>query len=125
MMGNMKETVAILGASDDPSRYAHMAFQRLRQHGHKPIPVNPNLKEVEGVPVVRTLTEIKEPVHTLTMYVNPKISSTLQQEILALKPRRVIFNPGSENPALAEELRKAGVGVEEACTLVLLGTNQF
>ncbi len=121
----MKQTVAILGASNDPSRYAYMAFTRLRQHGHKPIPVNPHLQEVEGVPVVAKLGDIREPVDTLTMYVNPQVSRGLAEEILALQPRRVIFNPGSENPALAEELRRAGVGVEEACTLVLLGTEQF
>jgi predicted CoA-binding protein len=121
----MKQTVAILGASQNPSRYAYLAFQKLRQHGHHVIPVNPGFAALEGVPVVPSLKDIREPIDTLTMYVGPKRSSELQDEIVKLKPKRVIFNPGSENPALAAVLRQAGVSVEEACTLVLLSTDQF
>ncbi|MGE3262078.1 MAG: CoA-binding protein [Bacteriovoracia bacterium] len=117
--------VAILGASDNPSRYAHMAFRMLKDYGHEPIPVSPKLKNLEGVPVFATLKDVPRPVDTLTMYVGPAISAKLQPEILALKPRRVIFNPGSENPELMAALEKAGIHVVEGCTLVLLRTNQF
>jgi predicted CoA-binding protein len=120
-----QQTVAILGASDNPSRYAYLAFRKLREHGHRAIPVNPKLGTLEGVKAVATLAEIGEPVDTLTMYVGPERSSKLEEEILSLKPRRVIFNPGSENPALEAALRRAGVAVEEACTLVLLDTGRF
>jgi predicted CoA-binding protein len=121
----MKETVAVLGASDNPERYAHKAFQMLKEYGHRPIPVSPKLKSLEGERAYSTLSEIDFPVHTLTMYVGPALSSKLTEEILRLKPGRVIFNPGSENPELEKKLKEKGIPVEEACTLVLLRTNQF
>ncbi len=117
--------VAILGASDDPSRYAYKAFQMLKEYGHTPVPVHPNLKSIEGTAVAARLGDIKEPIDTLTMYVNPQVSSRLTEEILALQPRRVIFNPGSENPELQQALRQKGIEPLEACTLVLLRTRQF
>ncbi len=121
----MSETVAILGASDNPERYAYKAFKMLQEYGHTPLPVTPKLEEIEGVPTVSKLSEISKPIDTLTMYVGPKISTQLKNEILNLKPERVIFNPGSENPQLIIELRDAGIKVLEACTLVLLKTKQF
>jgi predicted CoA-binding protein len=121
----MKEKVAILGASHNPERYAHKAFKLLQQYGHEPVPVNPAQSEIEGKKVYPTLGAIDFPVDTLTMYVGPAISSKLEQDILALQPKRVIFNPGSENPDLEKKLQQKGVQVVEACTLVMLRTNQF
>ena len=121
----MAEKVAILGASDKPERYAHMAFVMLKEHGHTPLPIHPNLKSVDGVSVTPSLKDIKSPVDTLTMYVNPSISTKMKADILALKPKRVIFNPGSENPELVVALKKAGIHTVHACTLVLLRTGQF
>ena len=121
----MKEKVAILGASDKPDRYAHKAFQLLRSHGHDAIPVSPKLKELEGVKAYASLKDIPYEIDTLTMYVGAAISDKLGEDILQLKPKRVIFNPGSENAVLEEKLRKAGVQVVEACTLVMLRTNQY
>lgn len=117
--------VAILGASDNPDRYSYKAFKMLQQYGHTPLPISVKLKELEGIPAFASLSELKGPIDTLTMYIGPDKSAQLQAEIVQLKPRRVIFNPGSENPELAEKLRAAGIEVEEACTLVLLRTNQF
>lgn len=108
-----------------PERYSNKAFHLLREYGHTTIPVAPALNELDGVKVVPTLAEINEPIDTLTMYVGPGISDKLHDAILKLKPKRVIFNPGSENPALEAKLEAAGIKVEEACTLVLLRTNQF
>ena len=71
------------------------------------------------------MTDIAEPVDTLTVYVNPKISGSKYENILKLKPRRVVFNPGAENSELAEKLKVAGFEVIEACTLVMLRTEQF
>jgi predicted CoA-binding protein len=121
----MSERVAILGASDNPARYAHMAFRMLQEHGHIPLPVSPKLKVVDGVKAYSMLGEIPQPVDTLTMYVGPVISTKLQGEILALNPKRVIVNPGSENPELMRALEAKGIKVQEACTLVLLRTKQF
>jgi predicted CoA-binding protein len=117
--------VAILGASKNPERYSHMAFTMLKDYGHTPLPVNPGFSELEGVPVFAKLRDITESVDTLTMYVGPDTSTAMKQDILNLKPKRVIFNPGSENPGLEKDLRAAGVHVIDACTLVLLRTNQF
>ena len=122
---NTSERVVILGASDKPDRYAHRAFAMLREHGHVPVPVHPVLKEIEGVPVVADLSEVAGAVDTLTLYVNPSISETLADAIVALRPGRVIFNPGTESPKLASRLAEVGIPSEEACTLVLLGSGQF
>jgi predicted CoA-binding protein len=122
---HMPQQVAILGASEKPERYSNKAFHMLRDYGHHPIPISPKLKRLEDVAAVASMSEIKKPVDTLTMYVGPEISSQLKNEILTLKPKRVIFNPGSENPDLEMELEDAGIRVVEACTLVLLRTDQF
>jgi len=117
--------VAILGASRNPERYSYRAFKMLLEYGHTPIPVTPKFAELEGVAAHPSLNDIREPFDTLTMYVGPEISGKLSEEILNAKPRRVIFNPGSENPELRQKLLDTGIEVEEACTLVMLRTNQF
>lgn len=119
------ERVVILGASDKPDRYSHQAQLFLSEHGHEVVPVHPKLVSIAGVSVVADLSQISGPVDTVTMYVGPAISGGLADKLAALKPRRVIFNPGSENPPLAAKLEAAGIAVEEACTLVLLRTDQF
>ncbi len=125
MNSSPAQRVVIVGASDKPDRYAHMALTLLRRHGHEVVPVHPRLTEIEGVPVVSDLSDITGAVDTVTMYVGPAISSGLADKLIALKPQRVIFNPGSEIPELASKLQAAGITTEEACTLVLLNTAQF
>lgn len=125
MNHSQTERVVIIGASDNPERYSHQAQLLLRQHGHEVVPVHPKLAEIEGVPVVADVSAISGPVDTVTLYVGPQISLTLKDKLIALKPRRVIFNPGTENAALEQALMNAGIACEEACTLVLLRTGQF
>ena len=125
MNSEKPERVVILGASDKPDRYSHKAQLLLREHGHDVVPVHPMLTSIEGVPVVADISVITGAVDTVTMYVGAAISSGLGDKLIALKPRRVIFNPGSENPALAAKLEAADIAVEEACTLVLLRTGQY
>jgi predicted CoA-binding protein len=120
-----QQRVVILGASDKPDRYAYKAFKMLQRHGHEVVPVHPVLSEIEGTPVLASLSDIQGGVETLTLYVNPSISSAATDAILALHPARVIFNPGTENPELAAKLETAGIPHQEACTLVLLATGQF
>lgn len=120
-----KQRVIIVGASDNPERYSHRALLLLRKHGHEVVPVHPRLTEIEGIAVVADLSAITGPVDTVTMYVGAAISSGLAEKLTALRPRRVIFNPGAENAGLAADLEKAGIAWEEACTLVLLKTKQF
>jgi len=118
-------TVAVLGASPNEERYSFKAVRLLKEHHHKPIPVHPAGHTVDGIPGVRSLTDIKEPVHTVTCYVNAKISDGEFDHIMSLNPQRVIFNPGAENEILAARLEEAGIEVVRACTLVMLRTGQF
>lgn len=120
------EVVAVIGASSDTSRYAYKAMEMLEEYGHNPIPVHPREEEVRGHKVIHKLGElVGQKIDTITVYVNPAISDKYESDILKVKPKRVIFNPGAENPKLAKALEANGIGVENACTLVLLRTHQF
>ncbi|KAB2318118.1 CoA-binding protein [Betaproteobacteria bacterium SCN1] len=119
------QCVAVLGASHKPERYSNQAIRLLLEHGHRVVPVHPRLDMAEGLPVVPSLEAISEPVDTLTLYVGPERSATLVDAIVRLRPGRVIFNPGTENPTLEARLDAAGIPHERACTLVLLRTGQF
>ena len=94
----MKERVAVLGASDDPTRYANRAQHMLLDYGHTVVPVNPELKEVDGTRAVPDLDSIEGPIDTVTVYLRPQLSESLGDAIVRLKPKRVIFNPGAESP---------------------------
>jgi uncharacterized protein len=120
-----KATVAILGASEKEDRYANKAQRRLVSHGYPVLPVSPSSKTIMGVPCVQKISDIKQAVDTVTLYVGPKILAAQIDELLKLKPRRVIFNPGTEDASLQQQLEKAGIHTVEACTLVLLSTDQF
>ena len=117
--------VAVLGASPKEDRYSFKAVKLLKEYGFQPIPVHPSGHVVDGQVSVRSLDDITEPVDTLTMYVGAEISDKELDKILRLKPRRVIFNPGAENEAIAEKLEAAGIEVVRACTLVMLRSDQF
>ena len=120
-----KKTVVILGASNKPDRYSHKALRLLIDNGHRVIPVNPVLDDIEGLEVRHSLDEIKEEVDTVTLYMRPERSEPLVGKIVGIKPVRVIFNPGTESEALEERLRGEGIEAMEACTLVLLRTGRF
>ena len=117
--------VALLGASDKPDRYAYLAFQLLREKGHTVFPVHPRLSDIEGVPVFSSLKDIPQPVHTVTLYISKVHSDAMIDQILAVHPARIIFNPGSENEALEVAAGMAGIETLHACTLVLLKIGKF
>lgn len=117
--------VVIVGASKKPERYSNMALKRLVAAGHEVIPFNPSLDEIDGLAVYHELSAIPLPVDTVTVYVGPAILKDLVDGILALKPGRIISNPGTESPEFAARARELGIDYREACTLVLLSTNQF
>jgi predicted CoA-binding protein len=117
--------MVVLGASPKEDRYSNMAVRELLAGGYEVIPVHPAAREIHGVPCVPSLAEVKVKVHTLTMYVNAEISGKLIGTIIALRPEKIIFNPGTENPALAEQATQVGIEVIEACTLVMLRTGCF
>ena len=118
------QTVAILGASDNPERYSHMAVVLLKEHGHTAIPVHPALESIAGLPVVNSLRGLP-PVDTLTLYVGTARLPAMADDIVHLRPGRVIFNPGTESPEVQAALDAAGITWLEACTLVMLRTGQF
>ena len=120
-----RETVAILGASPKPDRYAYRAFEMLREYGHRPIPINPAFTDILGEKCYPKISEVPGPIDTVTLYLGQVRSNPLIDEIIEAKPRRIIMNPGAENPALAEKAEDAGIEVVEDCTLVMLQTGQF
>ena len=124
-MNMSNRTVAILGASDNEERYAFKAQQRLADHGYHVVPVAPHGKTVLGVTSLKSLGDIREPVDTVTLYVGPKNLAPKVDALIALKHRRVIFNPGTEDPDIEKKLQDAGIHTVEACTLVLLSIEQF
>jgi predicted CoA-binding protein len=119
------QTVVVLGASHKPERYSNRAVKMLREKGHRVIPVHPKRESIEGLPVVHHLSGINGPVDTLTLYVGPDRQRPMIEDIVALHPGRVIFNPGTKSKALQDKLSESNIPFLEACTLVMLQTNQF
>jgi len=117
--------VAVLGASDKPDRYSYRAIQMLREKGHRPFPVHPRLQEIEGLSVYASLSEIPEPIDTITVYLSAANSAPVADAILDSGARRVIFPPGAESPKLTERLAARGIEALDACPLVMLSTGQF
>jgi uncharacterized protein len=120
-----KQTVAVLGASDKRDRYSNRAVRMLLKCGHEVIPVHPVLKEVCGLKVIRRPSDIKARVDTITLYVGPERLEKMIDEIIALKPGRIIANPGAESEAMKKAAEENNIEYMEACTLVMLQTGQF
>ena len=119
----MKKTL-VLGASDNPSRYSFLAIQRLRQHGHPVVAIGRKTTMVGDTPVESSKKEFEQ-VDTVTLYLNPTRQKEYYDYILSLKPKRIIFNPGTENDELEKLARINHIEPLEACTLVLLSTGQY
>lgn len=116
----------IIGASPNPDRYAYQAALLLKQYGHEFLPVSIKRGEVLGQPIqdIRTFPAI-ENVHTVTLYIRPELQVPYYDYLLSLKPKRIIFNPGTENYEFTKLAERAGIDFIEACTLVMLRTGQF
>ena len=122
-MNESKKTL-VLGASDNPSRYSYLAVNRLRSHGHPVVAIGKKNTMVADVPIEKEKKDWSG-VDTVTLYLNPSHQEQYYDYILSLKPKRIIFNPGAENDELADLAIKNGITPIEACTLVLLSTNQY
>ena len=122
---HLAETVAILGASPKPDRYAHKALEMLREYGHRPVPINPAYEEILDEKCYPKISAVPGPIDTVTLYLGQAQSNPLIEEIIHAKPRRIIMNPGAENSILATKANNAGIEVVEGCTLVMLQTGQF
>ena len=121
----MGEKVLILGASENPMRYSHMATLMLMDYGHETVLVGKTGTEVNGIPIHRDIPTGLSGIDTITLYLNPTHQQGWYDKLITLKPSRVIFNPGTENPELMTMLYAAGIPYLEACTLVMLRAGTF
>lgn len=118
-------TIAILGATSKSERYAFMAMQKLQEHRCKAVPVNPAFEEVMGERCYASISDVPQPIDTVTLYLSAARSTPLIQDILKAKPRRIIVNPGAENEELEKAALSAGIEIVKGCTLVMLKTGMF
>lgn len=114
----------LLGATTKPDRYAFRAINALTQKGHTVLAIGQNTGEVAGVKIHTKAVPVKN-IDTVTLYLNPNRQRDYYNYIVEAQPKRVIFNPGTENPELYQLLELNNIEVEVACTLVLLATNQY
>ncbi len=114
----------VMGATPRADRYANLAIRSLVRHNQKVIAYGRESGEVQGIPIENEWNP-DWTVDTITLYLSPRNQEMYYDDMIALKPKRVIFNPGTENPALFKLLRESGIEVEVGCTLVMLSTNQY
>ncbi|MGB3151960.1 MAG: CoA-binding protein [Maribacter sp.] len=119
----MKKTL-VFGASLKPNRYSNLAIRRLVSNGITTEAFGLKSGEISNVQVKTKLDEFQD-IHTITLYLNPQRQRNYYDTIVSLSPKRVIFNPGTENPEFYKLLQENKIGVEVACTLVLLATEQY
>ncbi|MFN9710913.1 MAG: CoA-binding protein [Bacteroidota bacterium] len=120
----MQKKTLVIGASADPSRYSHMAITMLREHDHPVIAIGKRSGSVADVEIQKESVAEKN-IDTVTLYINPVFQKEYYDYIISLHPKRIIFNPGTENAELYELAKSVGIDAIEACTLVLLRTSQY
>jgi uncharacterized protein len=125
-MDKMTKKTVIVGASTNPSRYAFMAAERLVDNHHEIVPIGVKSGEVFGKSIldIGSKPSIEE-VDTITLYIGPQHQKEHYEYLLSLKPKRVIFNPGTENAEFEKKVEESGAEALEACTLVMLSTGQY
>ncbi len=119
----MKKTI-VLGATPDSSRYAYLASNKLARYGHEIVNVGIKSGEVAGVAIEKP-EYIHSDVHTITLYVGPNNQKNLYNYVLNTNPKRIIFNPGTENPELEFLAEQKGIETVIGCTLVMLSTGEY
>jgi uncharacterized protein len=119
----MKKTL-VIGASENPSRYSFLAVNKLLSKGYNVVALGNKKGKIQDVDITTEQTAFKD-IDTVTLYLNPSNQKTYYEYILSLHPKRIIFNPGTENEELESLAQKAGIKTMEACTLVLLSTGQY
>lgn len=125
MMTENKKTV-VLGASPNPSRYAYTAANMLHERAIPFVPVGIKTGNILGKPILNLREKpLLQDIHTVTLYIGPQHQDEWYDYILSLKPKRIIFNPGTENQELMNLAKTNGIEVVPACTLVLLSTGQY
>lgn len=119
----MQKTL-VIGASEKPERYSYKAIKALRRHGHEVVALANRPGKVDDVGFSTQAIDFSG-IDTVTMYVGPQNQDGYMDYIESLRPRRVIFNPGTENEKFIQRLERAGIQPEIACTLVLLSIGQY
>lgn len=120
----IKKKTLVLGASPNPARYSYIAVLRLIAQGHPVVALGINMGSI-GSSMIETEKKTYNDIDTVTLYLNPTHQKEYYTYILALAPKRILFNPGTENDELMELANKQGIRTQEACTLVLLSTGQY
>jgi hypothetical protein len=120
----MKKKTLVIGASTNPERYSFKAIRQLLINKHEVLALGLKPGDVDGV-TIQTGRPHFENLDTVTLYIGPAHQPEFYDYILALKPKRIIFNPGTENPAFEELAARANIKTEEACTLVLLSVGAY
>ena len=120
----MNKNTLVLGASENPDRYSNKAIKALVNHGIKVFAIGRRPGKINEI-IIKIGPQKIDSLDTVTIYLNAKNQLPYYNYILDLKPRRIIFNPGAENPELAQKASALNILSENACTLVLLSTNQF
>ncbi|WP_029331609.1 CoA-binding protein [Gillisia marina] len=120
----MKKKTLVLGASLNPARYSNLAIERLVRKNIATEAVGLKEGTVNGVTINSEMIDF-EGIDTITLYLNAKRQEAFYDYIIDLQPKRVIFNPGTENPVLYDLLRKNNIDFQNACTLVMLSTNHY
>lgn len=120
----MGKNTAIIGASANSDRYSYMATVSLKKHGHKVFPVGISKGDIAGEVILTDKPQLND-IDTVTLYVGPKNQPVWYDYILSLHPKRVIFNPGTENEEFYKKLDEKNIAHLEACTLVMLSIKQY
>jgi predicted CoA-binding protein len=123
VMPDKKKTV-VLGASSNPARYSYLAVQRLRAHNHPVVAIGRRVGQVADVDISKEY-QLENDVDTITLYLNPKNQVEYYNYILSLHPKRIIFNPGTENDELIRKAKENNIKPVIGCTLVMLSTGQY
>lgn len=113
-----------MGASTDPGRYAYKAIKMLQRYGHPVVAVGKKEDNLDGLKIEKEHI-VFDGVDTVTLYLNPMNQRQYYDYIIGLNPKRVIFNPGTENPELYQLLKQNDIEIEVGCTLVMLSVNQY
>jgi len=119
----MKRTL-VLGASPNPIRFSHKAVKSLVRHGHEVIPIGIREGDIMWQKIIIGKPKIKN-IDTITLYLNPENQKEYYNYIIGLNPKRIIFNPGSENQELIELAMKSNIEVAIACTLIMLNSHKY
>ena len=119
----MKGTL-VIGVSENTERYSNRAVRMLRSHNIPVTAIGIREGQIDDVKIITTKPNLKD-IHSVSLYINPQLQKKYYDYILSLKPKRIIFNPGTENPELLEKVKNEGIDPIEACTLVMLSTGSY